>query len=155
MKKKTNHLFYPLKTTPIMVKAFLVAALLTLSLAGMAQSGNPPATQPVADSVSASFPGGNAGWQQFLNKNLRFPEEAINKVTRRKPRQWDVIINFMVTKEGKLKNFNPETNFGLGLEDEAIRVLKKSPLWEPAKLKGVPVDSYIRQPVIFRAEVAR
>lgn len=84
---------------------------------------------------------------------MRVPEETIDKIKGRKPRQWEVIISFVVTKEGKLKDFKPETNFGGGLEEEAIRVLKKSGTWVPAKLNGVNVNSQLRQPVVFRVEI--
>jgi len=139
-----------------MTKALSVLAFLLFSLAGSSQTNTGIDSASIApDSVSAHFPGGNPGWQQFLNKNLRFPQEAIDNVKGRKPRQWDIMISFTVTKEGKLKDLKPETNVGLGFEQEAMRVLRKSPDWVPAQLKGENIDSYVRQPFVFRLEFGR
>jgi periplasmic protein TonB len=140
-----------------MSKALSVLAFLLFSLTSISQTKDAvkDSVVNIPDSVSASFPGGQEGWMQFLNKNLRFPQELIDKTRGRKSRRWEVMINFMVTKEGKLRNLQPETNFGNGLEEEAMRVLRKSPNWIPAKLKGENIDSYVRQPFVFVLEVGR
>src|SRR5215213_2148119 len=95
----------PVHYFALMIKAIFVLTFLTFSLAGLSQSNDTAVNtnQTIADSVSATFPGGEPAWQMFLNKNLRFPEELVNKIRGRKSRQWDVIITFMVTKEGKLR----------------------------------------------------
>lgn len=141
-----------------MIKLTVTLALMLVSLAGMSQTGTDTpksSTDSVFTNVdsASTYPGGEKGWQMFLVRNLRFPEEAISKVRRRKPMEWKVIVRFVVTKEGKVKDVIAETNFGLGLEEEAVRLIKKSGDWLPATQNGVPVNSYKRQPVVFRAEV--
>ena len=142
-----------------MAKITFILMLMLISLAGMSQTDTVRLDTVLSDGiftkveVESSYPGGDKAWQMFLNKNFRFPQEAIDKVRGRKPKQWDVVIQFIVTKEGKVKDVKALTNFGNGLEEEAIRIIKKSGDWIPARQNGVPVNSYKRQPVIFRLEI--
>ena len=137
-----------------MLKIIFVSACLLLSLAGISQETG--AQSPVTDTTiyttvdaPASFPGGMDAWRIFLAKNLQMPKQAMNKVKGRKPKTWQVIVRFIVTRDGELKNFWAETRFGNGLEEEALRVLKLSPNWVPGTHKGKNVNSYFRQPFIF------
>lgn len=141
-----------------MIKITFIFVLMLASLAGMSQTdtvGVDLSSDAVFIKVEteSSYPGGLRAWQMYLNKNLRFPEEAIKKVRGRKPKQWEVMIQFIVTKEGKVTDVQALTKFGNGLEEEAIRIIKKSGDWIPAKQNGRPVHSYKRQPVIFRVEI--
>ena len=148
----------PLFCSP-MVKIAFILVLMLVSLAGLSQSDtvgvdlSPEGAVFPKVEVESSYPGGLKAWQMFLNKNLRFPEAAIKKVRGRKPKQWDVMIQFVVTKEGKVQDVKALTNFGNGLEEEAIRIIKQSGDWIPAQQNGKPVNSYKRQPVIFRVEI--
>ena len=62
---------------------------------------------------------------------------------------YNVVIKFIITKNGKLTDIEPETNLGYGMEEEVIRVLKKSPKWNPAMIMGKSVSAYRRQPITF------
>jgi protein TonB len=96
--------------------------------------------------IESSFPGGTQAWARFLNKNLRYPDEAMSTET-----QGTVMVQFIVDKEGHISDVEaisgPEQG---GLREEAIRVIKKSGQWTPAVQNGRYVKSYKRQPVIFR-----
>lgn len=139
-----------------MTKLTLTLILTLACLAGKSQTDT---TKAQADAIltnvdsSASYPGGDPAWQKFLVKNMRMPQETIDKIRGRKSRQWTVLIRFTVTKEGKVKDVIAESNHGGGLEEEAIRLIKKSGNWIPATQNGVPVDSYKRQPVVFHVEI--
>ena len=139
-----------------MAKITFIFVLMLASLAGMSQTDTVGVDNDAIFTkveVESTYPGGAKAWQMFLNKNLRFPQEVIDKARGRKPKQWDVIIQFIVTKEGKVKDVQALTKFGNGLEEEAIRIIKKSGDWVPATQNGRPVNSYKRQPVIFRLEM--
>ncbi|HVU95961.1 MAG TPA: TonB family protein [Puia sp.] len=94
----------------------------------------------------AQFPGGLAAWARFLNKNLRYPEDAQNNEI-----QGRVIVQFVVDRDGNVSDVEaisgPETG---GLREEAVRVIKKSGKWVPGNQNGKYVKSYKRQPVNFQ-----
>ncbi len=55
----------------------------------------------------------------------------------------------MVDTEGNVSDIKPLTNHGYGLEEEAIRVLKKAAKWEPAIQNGINVKAYRKQVIIL------
>jgi len=96
--------------------------------------------------VEASFPGGLQAWARFLNKNLRYPEDAIDVGI-----QGTVMVQFIVDKDGNVSDVEaiggPEKG---GLREEAVRVIKKSGKWTPALQNGRYVKAFRRQPVTFQ-----
>ncbi len=94
----------------------------------------------------AEFPGGQIAWRRFLTNKLDAQEPLNNGA---KPGRYIVVIKFVVSKTGELSNFAAETNLGYGMEEEAIRVIKKSMAWKPAIQNGNIVNAYRRQPIIF------
>jgi len=101
------------------------------------------------DEREASFAGGNAAWAKYLQKNLN----ANIPVQNRAPRGvYQVIVKFIVNKDGRISDIRAETNYGYGMEKEVIRILKKGPDWEPAVQYGRKVNAYRRQPITFVVE---
>lgn len=98
--------------------------------------------------IESEFPGGQAAWLRYLNKNLRYPDDAVNNEI-----QGTVIVQFIVDKEGNVSDVQaisgPDQG---GLRDEAVRVIKKSGKWTPAVQNGRQVKSYKKQPIVFRLE---
>ncbi|MFD0765831.1 TonB family protein [Mucilaginibacter lutimaris] len=75
---------------------------------------------------SPTFPGGQAAFEKYLASNLKYPAEAVkNNVQGRS------IITFVVEKDGSLSDFKVVRSVGSGTDEEAIRVLKASPKWNP------------------------
>ncbi len=99
-----------------------------------------------SNKFDASFPGGIEEWYKFIsthtNKNVPMDNNA-------KPGKYTVIINFIVSVTGDLKNVIAETKFGYGMEEEAIRVVKSSPKWVPAQSNGIKIISLKKQPITF------
>ncbi|MEJ7627095.1 MAG: energy transducer TonB [Ferruginibacter sp.] len=62
---------------------------------------------------------------------------------------YKVIIRFIIDAKGKISGIRPETSLGYGMEDEVMRVIKKSPKWIPAIWLNKPVNAYRRQPLTF------
>ena len=94
----------------------------------------------------AYFPNGTSGWRQYLNANLNVDVP----IKRKAPEgSYTVIVRFIVTKKGEIKDVVPETTNGYGMEDELIRVIKNGPNWIPARQNGRAVNAYKRQPVTF------
>jgi protein TonB len=98
--------------------------------------------------IESDFPGGTAAWLRYLNKNLRYPDDAVNNEI-----QGTVVVQFIVDKEGNVSDVNaisgPDNG---GLREEAVRVIKKSGRWTPAVQNGRQVKSYKKQPIVFRLE---
>jgi TonB family protein len=110
------------------------------------EDGSPNGTMKIFWQV-AGYPGGDRAWLQFLNRNLRYPDAAVNSGI-----QGTVIVQFKVTKEGKTSDFTIIQSCGKDLDEETIRVVKKSGDWQPTIYGGTAVDTYKTQPVVFRLE---
>jgi protein TonB len=96
--------------------------------------------------IESEYAGGPAAWARYLNKNLHYPDEAVNNEI-----QGDVIVQFIVDKEGNVSEVEAVSGPN-ELRDEAVRVIKKSGKWSPAIQNGRQVKSYKKQPVKFRLE---
>jgi antitoxin component YwqK of YwqJK toxin-antitoxin module len=97
--------------------------------------------------MEAHFPGEETEWIKFLQKNL----DAAVPVRNRAPvGMYKTMIQFVVNTDGRLTEFKPLTNFGYGMEQEVIRMLRASPKWVPALQYGRKVKAYRKQPVTFK-----
>ena len=129
-----------------------------------AQQNVPPPPPLVVDStlgentiftkvdVEAGFPGGQPGWVQYLQKNLRIARIAdeIKFPRGKKEFKQTVIVRFIVNKEGYISDVAAENNDADPLcIAEAIRVIRVSPNWIPAQQNGRKVNAYRRQPITF------
>lgn len=94
----------------------------------------------------AEFPGGTGAWVRYLQKNLN-PSVGFKKDVR--PGYYRTVIRFNIDVDGTVTDIKPETRFGYGLEEEAMRIIKNSGKWIPAKQFGKYVKAYRRQPVSF------
>lgn len=93
----------------------------------------------------AGFPGGPKAWNLFLRNNLRYPAAAKNAKA-----EGQVILKFIVTSTGSLKDVVVASNPNQDLSLEALRVLRKAPKWIPKQVEGKAVDSEMTLRVVFR-----
>lgn len=96
--------------------------------------------------VEAKYPG---NWKAFLEKNLD-PDTPIDH--NAPYGRYSVVIQFVVDREGNVSDIQALTNHGYGMEEEAIRVLKKAAKWEPAIQNGIKVKAYRKQVIVFVVE---
>jgi periplasmic protein TonB len=94
--------------------------------------------------IESEYPGGMAAWQRFLNRSLRYPQEAVDQGI-----EGFVTVQFIVDKEGNVSNVEAVSG-PQELRAEAVRVIKKSGKWTPAVQNGRQVKSYKKQPIGFR-----
>jgi periplasmic protein TonB len=99
--------------------------------------------------VEAAFPGGESAWRKFLERNLRADVATENGAPAG---QYTVWVQFVVDKEGNVSDVKALTTHGYGMEDEAVRVIKKGPQWKPAIQNGRNVKAYRKQPITFQIE---
>ena len=96
--------------------------------------------------IESDYPGGQAAWQRYLLKTLRYPQEAQDNEI-----QGTVVVQFIVDKAGAVSSVEAISGPS-ELRDEAVRVIKKSGTWTPAVQNGRQVKSYKKQPIVFRLE---
>lgn len=91
--------------------------------------------------VPARFQGGDiANFVKWVQKNLKMPEKHA-------PGTFRVYAMFTVDTTGKITDVKILRGAGTALDNELIRVLKSSPLWEPAKQSGKAVKQTFTIPV--------
>lgn len=94
--------------------------------------------------VAAKFSG---NWINFLLKNLNANVPVDNNAP---VGTYSVIIQFVVDREGFVSEVKALTNQGFGMEEEALRVIKKASKWEPAIQNGYKVKAYHKQVITFQ-----
>ena len=102
--------------------------------------------------IDASFPGGEAAWNNFIENNLK---ESIPVIKNAPAGTYTIWLQFIVDKEGNISDIKSLTNHGYGMEEEAIRVMQLSPKWIPATQNGHLVKAYRKQPVNFHVKKAK
>lgn len=91
--------------------------------------------------------GGYPSFNRYLRNNIKYPEAA--KTQKVKGR---VTLEFDVSETGELSNFKIVKGLGYGCDEEAIRLVKEGPQWNP-KTEGItktPVKSTVKIRVRFR-----
>ena len=111
-----------------------------------ANSGQVIATDPIFLSVEQEpeFKGGMRQFYQFLAANLNYPEAMIKFNVQGK-----VFVTMTVEKDGSLTDIKSLRDIGYGSAEEAIRVLKLSPKWQPGYQNGHPVRVRYTLPILF------
>ncbi len=82
---------------------------------------------------------------RYLAEHIRYPDEA-----KRKGIQGRVVIQFVVAKDGSIRNAVLQRDIGGGCGQEALQVVNNMPQWVPGKQDGQPVSVYYTLPVSFR-----
>jgi periplasmic protein TonB len=91
------------------------------------------------------FPGGMEGFAKYLQKNLRYPMPAIEAGITGK-----VFVTFIVERDGRLTDIKVVRGLGYGCDQEAERVLKKSPVWSPGIQNNRAVRVQYTIPLMFQ-----
>lgn len=112
-------------------------------------NGNGDAASFGKQEIDASFPGGDAKWLQYLERNANGQVATDNEAP---VGTYTAIIQFSVDENGNVSDVRALTNNGYGIEEEAIRVIKKGPKWVPAFQNGHLVKSFRKQPITFRVD---
>lgn len=97
--------------------------------------------------VLPTFPGGLEQFGKFLGKNLNYPP-----VARDAGIQGRVYCSFVVEKDGSLTDIKVVRGIGGGCDEEAVRVLKKSPKWNPGVQNGRNVRVSYTIPIFFQLQ---
>jgi protein TonB len=93
-------------------------------------------------SSPAATPHGQDTCKERLNANAPIDNNAPEG-------SYTVVVQFIVDKGGNISDVKGLTKHGYGMEEEAIRVIKRGPKWTPAIQNGRNVNAYRKQPVTF------
>ena len=93
------------------------------------------------------FPGGMAECMKYLSKNINYPEDC-----KKEGIQGRVIVQFVVDKDGSIKDPTIARGVHPSLDKEALRVLSSMPNWKPGKQKGEAVKVRYTIPVMFKLQ---
>ncbi|MBQ8606775.1 MAG: energy transducer TonB, partial [Bacteroidaceae bacterium] len=91
------------------------------------------------------FPGGTAELMKWLVQNIKYPT-----ICQKNGIQGRVIVQFVVDKDGVI--CDPYVIKGVDpyLDKEALRLVRKMPVWKPGIQKGKPVRVKYTLPITFR-----
>jgi TonB family protein len=94
-----------------------------------------------------SYTGGQEAMIQYLVANIQYPPAAkANKV------QGTVFVTFVVEPDGTVTNVKILRGIGSGCDEEAQRVVKMMPKWNPGEQKGKPVRVQFNLPIKFKLD---
>jgi len=92
-----------------------------------------------------AFPGGYDALVRYLSTHLNYPEKARKEgITGR------VLLTFIIDGTGQPVDITVVSGIGGGCDEEAARVIRSMPKWEPARQNGQPVPVRFTLPVSFR-----
>ncbi|MCF6361238.1 MAG: energy transducer TonB [Cyclobacteriaceae bacterium] len=110
-----------------------------------------PEEEEVADEIFnivetyPSFPGGNKAFYKYISKKMKYPPQA-----RRMGIEGKVFVQFVVDENGNISDVKLMRGVGAGCDEEAIRVIKNSPKWNPGKQRGKAVKVRMVLPITFK-----
>ncbi len=93
------------------------------------------------------FPGGEQALMKYLSTHINYPTMAMeNNVQGR------VVVQFVVTKTGKIGEVKVVRSVDRDLDKEAVRVCKTLPDFIPGKMNGQAVNVWYTLPVSFKLQ---
>ena len=93
------------------------------------------------------FPGGEEVMMQYIAEQVKYPAEA-----KKAGAYGRVFIGFIVEPDGSLSDIKVLRGMGYGCDEEALRVAKFMPKWQPGMHRGKAVRVQYLVPVNFRLE---
>ena len=94
-----------------------------------------------------SFEGGITEFYKFVGNNLKYPAQA-----RRMGIEGKVFVHFIIDKDGSLSDIKVVRGIGAGCDEEVVRIVQKSPKWNPGKQRGRPVRVRMMLPITFKLQ---
>jgi TonB family protein len=90
--------------------------------------------------VEMAYPvGGRKAFKEYLMKNLKYPDQALNNEIEGK-----VTIQFTIETTGRLSEFRVLKGIGYGCEEEVIRLIKEGPKWSATKRNAEPIKDRVK-----------
>lgn len=106
---------------------------------------DPDPAPTAAPEVMPEFIGGDGMLFEYLSETTKYPELAKTAGIQGK-----VFVQFIVDKNGKVKNVKILHGINSLLDNEALRVVAAMPDWKPGKQHGKPVPVIYNLPISFK-----
>ncbi len=90
------------------------------------------------------YPGGDAELMKFIYSKIVYPQVAAENGIK-----GQVILRFVVTKDGSIGDVQVMRSPDPSLTKEAIRVVRSMPRWNPGRQNGVAVPVWFTLPIKF------
>ena len=113
----------------------------------MAPAAIKPDSVFINPEVRPQFAGGDKAFMAYLSKNIRYPRQALQRRISGR-----VMVNFILSAQGRVQDAHVVSGPGNGLNDEALRLVWLMPAWEPARSNGQPVRVACTVPITFNSE---
>ncbi|MDO6436658.1 TonB family protein [Cyclobacterium sp. 1_MG-2023] len=91
------------------------------------------------------FKGGMAAFTKYANNEAKYPLHA-----RKKGKEGQVLLQFVVEKDGSLTNVYVNSGIETGFEFLAERIIKNAPDFNPGIQNGHPVRVQVTLPIFFK-----
>ena len=125
---------------------YLCDSTVTLFLIGTHSSENEGTVYSTVEQMPM-FPGGDEALLKWLYDNLKYPSIAQDNGI-----QGRVMVQFTVNKDGSIVEPKVMRSVDTSLDNEAMRVIKSMPKWNPGKQRGKAVRVRYTVPVLFRLQ---
>ena len=124
---------------------FIICAFLFTGVNAVAQDTKNADPRYLELDEHPTFKGGGpnnfATWAAMHVKYPKYAKEAGIEGT--------VIVHFVIDRNGKISEAHVHESVHPVLDEEAVRVVMKSPKWKPAKKDGKPVKVSYTLPIVF------
>ena len=97
-----------------------------------------------APDVLPSFPGGEQALMTWLRENLKYPQQAMKEHATGR-----VLVNFVINTDGSIDEVKILRSVHPVLNEEAMRVIKEMPKWQPGMKDGKVVRVRFTMPITF------
>ena len=91
-----------------------------------------------------SFPDGTEAMYKFIYDNIKYPA-----IARENGISGQVIVQFVVSKDGSITKARVARGIGGGCNEEALRIVNMMPKWKPGKHNGRTVPVTFTLPIKF------
>ncbi|WBO84352.1 TonB family protein [Hymenobacter yonginensis] len=96
------------------------------------------------------FPGGMDSLRAYIQQHVKYPAQALREKVEGR-----VFVRFVVDTKGLVREVQVQKGIGAGCDEEAVRVVRSLPRFEPGKQNGQQVPVYYTVPVVFNVTPPR
>jgi len=128
------------------MKYILLPVCIFLAVSASAQDNgrSMDTAKPVGVHYVERMPDPGFDMNSYFAKNLHYPKAAMKDNIEGR-----VIVKFLVNENGSISDCRVVRGIGSGCDEEALRLIKNMPHWNPGKQDGEHVKVWFTVPVVF------
>lgn len=97
--------------------------------------------------AAPEFNGGFEELSEYLNSNLKYPI-----ISKTQGIEGKILVEFTISEKGEIKEIELQNSLTDDLNQEAIRLIKNMPRWQPAIQNGIPRKVRYQLPISFKLD---